>query len=39
MVTDLEGTYQEFVKALDSAGMNRLVEENQKQLDAWLAKQ
>lgn len=39
MVTDLEGTYQEFIKALDSAGMNKLVEENQNQLEAWLAKQ
>lgn len=38
-VSDLEGTYQEFIEALDNAGMNKLVEENQKQLDEWLASQ
>lgn len=39
MATDLEATYQEFIAALDNAGMNKLVEENQKQLDTWLANQ
>ena len=39
MADNLESTYAEFIKALDTAGMNRLVEENQKQLDAWLALQ
>lgn len=39
MVSDLEGTYKEFIKALDVAGMNKLIEENQKQFDEWLAQQ
>ena len=39
MVTDLDTTYKEFIKALDTAGMNKLVEANQKQLDEWLAQQ
>ena len=39
MVADLDATYQEFIDALDAAGMNRLVEANQEQLDAWLAQQ
>lgn len=39
MVTDLEGTYKEFINALDIAGMNKLVEANQAQFDAWLAEQ
>jgi len=38
-VTDLEGTYQEFISALDAAGMNKLVEANQAQFDAWMAAQ
>ncbi len=39
MAADLDATYQEFIEALDAAGMNRLVEANQEQLDAWLAAQ
>lgn len=39
MASDLKATYNEFIKALDAAGMNKLIEENQKQLDAWLEKQ
>ena len=26
-----------FLEALDAAGMNKIIEENQRQLDAWLA--
>lgn len=39
MAADLDATYQEFIEALDAAGMNRLVEANQEQFDAWLAAQ
>lgn len=39
MASDLDSAYQEFIKALDTAGMNKLVEANQEQLDAWLAEQ
>ena len=36
---DLDTTYPEFLDALDKAGINKIIEENQKQLDAWLAAQ
>ncbi len=39
MASDLDSAYQEFIKALDTAGMNKLVEANQEQLNAWLAEQ
>lgn len=34
---DLETVYPEFLEALEKAGINKIIEENQKQLDAWLA--
>lgn len=34
---DVEVVYPEFIKALEDAGINKIIEENQKQLDAWLA--
>jgi putative aldouronate transport system substrate-binding protein len=39
MATKLDTTYQEFIKALDAAGMDKLIEANQTQLNAWLAEQ
>lgn len=36
---DLETTYPEFLDALDKAGINKIIEENQRQLDEWLASQ
>lgn len=38
-VEDVEGTYKEFMSALDAAGINDVIKEYQSQLDAWLAKQ
>lgn len=36
---DPETTIPEFLEALEAAGMSKIVEENQAQLDAWLAAQ
>ena len=36
-VLDAEATIPEFVDALKTAGIDKVVEENQKQLDQWLA--
>ena len=36
---DLDTVYPEFLDELDKAGINTIIEENQKQLDAWLADQ
>ncbi len=36
---DTASTLPEFISALESAGMNDIIAENQKQLDAWLATQ
>ena len=33
----LAGNYEQFVNALREAGIDELVEEKQRQLDAWLA--
>ena len=35
---DPEQMIPEFLNALEAAGMNKIIEENQKQLDAWLGK-
>jgi putative aldouronate transport system substrate-binding protein len=34
---DAESMLPKFLEALDAAGMNKIIEENQRQLDAWLA--
>ena len=34
---DPETTIPKFLDALEAAGMSKIIEENQKQLDAWLA--
>lgn len=34
-----EGTYEEFVEKLNSVNAQAIVDEYQKQLDAWLAEQ
>lgn len=34
---ELETVYPEFLEELEKAGINTIIEENQKQLDAWLA--
>ena len=39
MVNDLDATYNEFIQALKDAGIDKVIEENQRQLDEWLAKQ
>ena len=36
---DPETTIPKFLEALETAGMSKIIEENQKQLDAWLAAQ
>lgn len=36
---DPETTIPKFLEALETAGMSKIIEENQKQLDAWLATQ
>jgi putative aldouronate transport system substrate-binding protein len=36
---DTESMLPKFLEALDAAGMNKIIEENQRQLDAWLADQ
>ena len=36
---DTESMLPKFLEALDAAGMNKIIEENQRQLDAWLAGQ
>ena len=36
-MVDPETTIPKFLEALEAAGMSKIVEENQKQLDAWLA--
>lgn len=36
---DLDTVYPEFLEELEKAGINTIIEENQKQLDAWLAEQ
>jgi len=35
----LDATYNEFIQALKDAGIDKVIEENQRQLDEWLAKQ
>ena len=35
----LDTVYPEFLKALESAGIDKIITENQKQLDEWLAQQ
>lgn len=39
MADDVEATLQEFNAALKDAGIDKIIAENQKQLDAWLAQQ
>jgi putative aldouronate transport system substrate-binding protein len=39
MVDDVNATLAEFNEALKSAGIDKIIAENQKQLDAWLAQQ
>lgn len=34
-VEDVEGTYAEFLKALETAGINEIIADNQAQFDAW----
>ena len=36
-MVDPETTIPKFLEALEDAGMSKIVKENQKQLDAWLA--
>ena len=38
-VSDPDTTIPEFLSALDAAGINEVIAENQSQLDAWLAEQ
>lgn len=38
-VSDIDGTLNKFLSELDTAGMKKVVEENQKQLDTWLKTQ
>lgn len=39
MAEDLDAAYQEFLNALDDAGIEKVIEGNQEQFDAWLAEQ
>lgn len=39
MVSNLESAYSEFIDALEDAGIQKLIDANQEQLDAWLAEQ
>ncbi len=39
MASDLDTAYNEFLDSLDKAGMNKLIEANQKQFDEWLTNQ
>lgn len=39
MVTDFEASYNEFLEALNQAGIETVIKENQRQLDEWLAAQ
>lgn len=39
IVSDVDATYKEFISALSAAGMDKIVETYQSQLDAWLAEQ
>ena len=34
---NFEAYYEEYIKALNDAGMQKVIDEYQKQLDAWLA--
>lgn len=36
---DLDTVYPEFLKALESAGIDKIIAENQRQLDEWIAQQ
>lgn len=36
---DLDALYNEFIAALETAGINDIIEDNQAQFDAWLAQQ
>lgn len=38
-VEDLDATYEEFIAALKAAGMDKIIENYQEQLDAWLEQQ
>lgn len=38
-VKDLDGTYQEMVSALKTAGIDEVIADNQAQYDAWMAQQ
>lgn len=38
-VSDLDGTYQKFLSALEVAGIYDVIADNQAQFDAWLAEQ
>ncbi len=37
--SDLDTTYQEFLSALEAAGLNDIIADNQAQFDEWLAQQ
>ena len=39
IVEDVDATYNEFIDSLKAAGMDKIIQEYQKQLDAWLAEQ
>ena len=36
---DLDTTYQEFLTALEAAGINNIIADNQSQFDEWMAQQ
>ena len=36
---DLDTTYQEFLTALEAAGINDIIADNQSQFDEWMAQQ
>ncbi len=38
-VEDVEGTYETFINALDAAGIDEIIADNQAQFDEWLASQ
>lgn len=38
-VEDVEGTYKQFISALNAAGIDEIIADNQAQFDAWLSTQ
>ena len=39
VVDDVDGVLDQFIRDLETAGINRIIEANQKALDEWVAAQ